>query len=104
MEQAEVLVVLVKMLRSLDAVDTTLTDAQIAAIRLPDTALLAHAGDQGPAHAKDLYARMVQALTLAHPKQVEPVITPQSPKVFARAITWDALAGEIADNTPDSVL
>ena len=104
MEKAEVLKVLIQVLRSLNAVDKTLSDTQVAQIQLPATPLLANAGDQLPAHEKDLYVRLVNALTHAHPAHVAPVITPQGPKVLERKVSWDFLAGEIADNTPDSVL
>jgi hypothetical protein len=104
MQKADVLVILIKVFRDLNAFDKTLTDAQAAQVNLTALPLLVHAGDQKPLVEKDLYARTVAALTEAHPNKVAPVMVPQSPEVFERAITLDTLAQQIADNTPDAVL
>jgi hypothetical protein len=104
MNKDEVLVVLIRTLRDLNAVDSNLKDAEIALIKLPAIPLIANAGDQKPIVVKSLYLWIFKALTTAHPYHLNPVIEPQEPKVFDRGITVDVLAQEIANDTPDAIL
>lgn len=105
MTKDEVLQTLIKLFKSTNAVDPNLSDREIAQIKLPGLAWFRHDLAPDPDFKKELlFKRMENALKNAHPKNVNPVISPQDESVFEKDITIDQLADDIAEHTPDQII
>ena len=102
MTKDEVLKVLINFFKKENAVDPNLTDEEIAQVKLPELAWFKQDLGLDPDFKKEaLFKKMEQALKNAHPKKINPEISPQNKSVFERDITIDTLAAQIASRTPD---
>lgn len=105
MTKDEVLQTLIKLFKSKNAVDPNLSDREIAQIKLTGLAWFGHDLGLDPDFKKEVLFKMTEnALKNAHPKNVNPVISPQDESVFDKDITIDQLADEIAEDTPDQII
>lgn len=105
MTKDDVLQTLIKLFKSVNAVDPNLSDGEIAQIKLHRLAWFGHDLGRDPKFKKEVLFEMIEnALKNAHPKNVDPVISPQDESVFDKNITIDQLADQIAEDTPDQTI
>ena len=105
MTKEDVLQVLARLFRKINAVDPTLSNEEVGEAKLPEFAWFDQELALDPDFKKEvLFSMMVGALKKAHPNQVEPVIVPQDFTVFERQKTVSQLASQIAQDTPGRVL
>ena len=105
MTKEEVLQTLIKLFKHVNAVDPNLDDSEIAQIKLPKLAWFRRDLGLDPDFKREVLFKMVErALKNAHPNKVNPEISPQDKSVFKRDITVEALAAEIAEDTPDEII
>lgn len=105
MTKEEVLQTLIKLFRGVNAVDPNLSDSEIAQRRLPKIAWFRRDLGLDPDFKREVLYKMAErALKNAHPNGINPEISPQDKSVFKRDITVEALAAQIAEDTPDQII
>jgi len=105
MSKDDVLKTLIRLFRQVNAVDPYLSDPEIAQKKLPKIAWFRRDLGLDPDLKREvLFTMMERALKNAHPNRVNPEISPQDKSVFKKDITLEALAAQIAEDTPDQII
>ena len=83
MTKNEVSETLIKLFKKLNAIDPNLSNADIGQIKLPNLDWLKHDLGLDPDFKKEVLFKMMEnTLKNAHPKNINPEISPQSKLVF----------------------
>jgi len=99
MTKNEVLQTLIKLFKKVNAVDSNLSDSEIAQIKLPELAWFKHDLGLDPDFKRQVLFRMVVNALKRINDGIKPFLSPRDETLFDRDITIDTLADEIARYT-----